>query len=256
MPQNVAALPLSRSLSVSLSVLQVNYICCIRATSVDCVGACTFCGTGCCSFSAILLLCCFVAFYLNATAEQREGETGRGTESTQDHLFWFSCTHTHTHIQPATTVRFAFISQTMRCQNIVFTRINDMQHCLCLCVYLCVWHILNASIAISILIMNISVVRCVAEGEGEATSSWFAFIYEPCTGFLTNLSLWQAATCSLQHCSLAASGNGSSSCKWIEVKPKMLLLLPAMPTIPLLETRWKFSFICSGFWLQAKVFSS
>lgn len=63
---------LSRSLSVSLSGLQVNYICCIRATSVDCVGACTFCGTGCCSFSAALLLC-GILFECNHRAE-REGE--------------------------------------------------------------------------------------------------------------------------------------------------------------------------------------
>lgn len=47
--------------------------------------------------AASLLLCCFVAFYLNATAEQRviERETEKGTVSTQDHLFRFSPTHTH-----------------------------------------------------------------------------------------------------------------------------------------------------------------
>lgn len=136
MPQNVAALSLSHSssLSVFLSGLQVNYICCIRATSVDCVGACTFCGTGCCSFSAVQLLCCFVAFYLNATTEQREREKEtRGGELRVHKTIYFGFhAHTHTYSLPQQCGSHSSVKQ---CAVKIFTRINDSSTaCVCMCV--------------------------------------------------------------------------------------------------------------------------
>lgn len=158
MPQNAAALSLSLPLSrsVSLSGLQVNYICCIRATSVDCVGACTFCGTGCCSFSAALLLC-GILFECNRRAERDRERDGEGDcEYTRPFILVFTHRHTHTHIY-SLPQQCGSHSSVKQCAVKIFTRINDMKHCKCVCVR--VWHILNASIAISILIMNISVVR-------------------------------------------------------------------------------------------------
>lgn len=97
MPQNAAALSLSLSLSLGLSL----FLACKLITFVAYVQraliALGHAPSAAQAAAASLLLCCFVAFYLNATAEQREieREKGTGTESTQDHLFWFSPTHTH-----------------------------------------------------------------------------------------------------------------------------------------------------------------
>lgn len=103
-----------------------------------------------------LLLCCFVAFYLNATAMQSScGEEQRDERVHRTIYFGF---HTHTH----TLAHYCRLPQqcgshssVKQCAVKIFTRINDMQ----LILYVCVWHILKASMAISILIMNISVAR-------------------------------------------------------------------------------------------------
>lgn len=97
MPQNAAALSLSLSLSLGLSL----FLACKLITFVAYVQraliALGHAPSAAQAAAPSLLLCCFVAFYLNATAEQREieREMEKGTVSTQDHLFWFSPTHTH-----------------------------------------------------------------------------------------------------------------------------------------------------------------
>lgn len=105
--------------------------------------------------AASLLLCCFVAFYLNATTEQREREKEtRGGELRVHKTIYFGFhAHTHTYSLPQQCGSHSSVKQ---CAVKIFTRINDSSTA---CVCVCVWHILNASIAISILIMNISVVR-------------------------------------------------------------------------------------------------
>lgn len=163
MLQPSLSLSLSVSVCLARSGLQVNYICCIRATSVDCVGACTFCGPGwCCSCHSAAL---WHSIWMQPQCREREREGRESWAYTRPFILVFMHTHTHTHslLQAATTMRFAFISQTMRYQNIYSYKWYAVAS-----LSLCVWHILNASIAISILIMNISVVRQVQGEAGDA----------------------------------------------------------------------------------------
>lgn len=111
---------------MSLSGLQVNYICCIRATSVDCVGACTFCGTGCCSFSAALLLC-GILFECN-----RRAERGGGELRVHKTIYFGFHAHTHTYSLPQQCGSHSSVKQ---CAVKIFTRINDSSTaCVCMCV--------------------------------------------------------------------------------------------------------------------------